>query len=88
VNRRGFLQSLGVAVVGYALSGQLSGIVPKTPRLRRPKPTLVTDGWTADTKHLLKKGDIFTIDGQYVVNPSGAHGSLRQFVVMDVIDGR
>lgn len=45
--------------------------------------TLVTDGWTAAASLRLKKGDIFTIQNVYSVNPVSKQstGDLRQFVV-------
>lgn len=45
--------------------------------------TLVTDGWTAAAAARLKKGDVFTIDGVYGVNPQSrlTTGELQQFVV-------
>lgn len=43
--------------------------------------SLITDGW--DSSVTLKKGDVFTIDGVYMVNPKtkAATGILQQFVV-------
>ncbi|MGH9667090.1 MAG: P22 phage major capsid protein family protein [Bryobacteraceae bacterium] len=45
--------------------------------------SLVTDGWTAAAASRLKKGNIFTIDGVYAVNPWTREtiGALRQFTV-------
>jgi hypothetical protein len=45
--------------------------------------SLVTDGWTGSVTGLLKKGDVFTIDGVYAVNPLTRQSTtkLRQFVV-------
>jgi hypothetical protein len=53
------------------------------------KQTLITDGWTASSA-VLKKGDVFTINGVYAVNPvpgEGATGKqqmpyLQQFTVL------
>lgn len=43
--------------------------------------SLVTDGW--DASATIKKGDVFTIDGVYMVNPKtkASTGVLQQFVV-------
>jgi len=45
--------------------------------------SLVTDGWTNDTTGILKAGDVFTIDGVYMVNTKtkAATSILQQFVV-------
>lgn len=45
--------------------------------------SLVTDGWTAAAANRLKRGDIFTIAGVFMVNPITKQvlGSLQQFVV-------
>ena len=45
--------------------------------------TLVTKGWTNSTTGILKKGDVFTIDGVYAVNPvtKAKLAFLKQFVV-------
>ncbi len=45
--------------------------------------SLVTDGWTAAAANRLRKGDVFTIDGVYAVNPDNkvSTGQLQQFVV-------
>lgn len=45
--------------------------------------TLATDGWTNSTTGILKKGDVFTIDGVFGVNPvtGQSTGKLQQFVV-------
>lgn len=45
--------------------------------------SLITDGWTASTTGVLKKGDIFTIAGVYAVNPISKEstGRLQTFVV-------
>lgn len=45
--------------------------------------SLVTDGWTAAAASRLKKGDIFTIAGVYMVNPQTKVqlNTLQQFVV-------
>lgn len=45
--------------------------------------SLATDGWTNDTTGILKKGDIFTISGVYMVNPVTKQvlPTLQQFVV-------
>jgi hypothetical protein len=37
VNRRGFLKRLGAAVAGYALAGELSGLLPKPPVVPIPE---------------------------------------------------
>lgn len=44
---------------------------------------LVVDGFTAAAALRLKKGDVFTVDGVFAVNPQSRQttGSLRQFVV-------
>lgn len=46
--------------------------------------TLVTDGWTASTTGIVKKGDVFTIDGVYAVNAvtKATLPYLREFVVV------
>jgi hypothetical protein len=45
--------------------------------------TLNTDGWTASTTGILKKGDVFTIAGVYAVNPvtKAVLPFLKQFAV-------
>jgi hypothetical protein len=45
--------------------------------------TLNTDGWTASTTGILKKGDVFTIAGVYAVNPvtKAVLPFLKEFVV-------
>lgn len=45
--------------------------------------SLVTDGWTASTTGILKKGDVFTIADVYAVNPvtKATLPFLKQFVV-------
>lgn len=45
--------------------------------------SLVTDGWTASAASRLKKGDVFTIDGVYMVNyqTKATLSTLQQFVV-------
>lgn len=45
--------------------------------------SLVTKGWTNSIAGILKKGDVFTIDGVYAVNPvtKATLAFLRQFVV-------
>jgi hypothetical protein len=47
--------------------------------------TLVTDGWTAGAASRLNKGDVFTIDGVYAVNPLTyqSTGQLQQFTVTE-----
>lgn len=47
------------------------------------KQTLLTDGWA--TSKALKAGQVFTIDGVYMVNPrtKQSTGILQQFVVME-----
>lgn len=44
---------------------------------------LVTDGWTAAAANRLKKGDVFTIDGVFKINPANQRstGQLMQFLV-------
>lgn len=50
--------------------------------------TLVTDGWTASTTGILKKGDVFTIAGVFRVHPETkvSTGVLQQFVVTNDVD--
>lgn len=50
--------------------------------------TLVTKGWTNSTTGILKKGDVFTIDGVYSINPQSyqSTGILQQFVVTEDAD--
>lgn len=45
--------------------------------------SLITDGWTAAAASRLKKGDVFTIAGVYMVNPQSRQstGKLQQFTV-------
>jgi hypothetical protein len=45
--------------------------------------TVATDGWGATITGLLKRGDVFTIDDVYMVNPQSrvSTGELQQFVV-------
>lgn len=45
--------------------------------------SLVTKGWTNSTTGILKKGDVFTIDGVYAVNPitKAVQSYLQPFVV-------
>lgn len=55
-----------------------------------PSQTLNTDGWTASTTGILKKGDVFTIAGVKAVNPVPGEGEtgktvmpyLQQFTVL------
>lgn len=46
--------------------------------------SLVTDGWSNSVTGVLKKGDIFTIDGVFAVNPVSKQstGRLQTFTVM------
>lgn len=37
MNRRSFFRRLGAAVAGYALSGQLSGLLPPPPQVVAPE---------------------------------------------------
>lgn len=75
MNRRGFLKSIGAAVVGVALSRALPGIAPAAPTLA--PPPVVGDG------PLLQRGDIFTVEGEFARHPlTGAFtGHLQRFVV-------
>ena len=61
--------------------GALGG-TPLTNGAGQTGASLITDGWTASTKVLLK-GDIFTLPGVYRVNPQSRQstGALQQFVV-------
>lgn len=45
--------------------------------------SLITDAWTSAAANRLKKGDVFTIQDVYAVNPQSRQstGQLRQFVV-------
>lgn len=60
MNRRGFLKRLGAAVAGYALSGQLAGLIPKPPAVIQ-----LADQVGAT----FKVGDVFTIKGIYRFDP-------------------
>ncbi|MTI10195.1 P22 phage major capsid protein family protein [Curvivirga aplysinae] len=50
--------------------------------------TLSTDGWDASTNGILNKGDVFTIEGVFAVNPvtKATLPFLRQFVVKSNAD--
>ena len=80
VNRRGFLQRIGAAVVGLTLARVLPGIAPVPPTLTTP-PGIYTAG-------ALQRGDVFTIAGRYAVNPVTlrATDQLKLFVVTSDVD--
>lgn len=75
----GMSQNIPVHTVG-ALGG-----VPVVDGAAQTGFTLATTGWTAAAAERLKKGDVFTIDGVYAVNPQNRQstGKLRQFVVTE-----
>lgn len=59
-----------------------------TPRVAGGNQTgssLLTDGWTAAAAARLNKGDVFTIEGVYMVNPQSRQSTatLQQFVVTE-----
>lgn len=64
------------------LVGPLGG-TPLVNGASQTGASLVTDGWTASAASRLKKGDIFTIAGVYMVNPQTkvTLNTLQQFVV-------
>jgi hypothetical protein len=64
------------------LVGPLGG-TPLVNGASQTGSSLVTDGWTAAAASRLKKGDIFTIAGVYMVNPQtkATLSKLQQFVV-------
>lgn len=62
------------------------GVATGTPKIvgdGQTGSTLSTDGWTNDTAGILRRGDVFTIDGVYSVNPATRQstGMLQHFVV-------
>lgn len=75
MNRRGFLQSIAAAALGLTLARTLPGIAGDAPSLSVP----VVDSAT------FAKGDVFTIDGVYAINPATGSdtGILQRFVVTE-----
>lgn len=64
------------------LVGPLGG-TPLVNGASQTGANLVTDGWTAAAASRLKKGDVFTIDGVYMVNyqTKATLSTLQQFLV-------
>lgn len=62
--------------------GPLGG-APQVAGASQTGSVLNTQGWTAAAGRRLNKGDVFTIDGVYMVNPQSRQstGQLQQFVV-------
>lgn len=81
LNRRAFLATLAAASTGVLLDPERLAWVPgKTVHFdiqRPPEP----DGWTRTVEGLLKKGDIFTIEGYFEKN-----GQPTRFVVTDIAE--
>lgn len=78
----GFKWSMDQNIVTHQV-GPLGGTPLVNGATAEGAATLVTDGWTASAAARLKKGDVFTIDGVFAVNPVSKQstGQLRQFVV-------
>lgn len=74
---------VGVATGTPAVNGGSQGVAYDAVKDTGTQ-SLVTDGWTASTTGILKKGDVFTIDGVFAVNPvtKATLPFLKQFVVM------
>lgn len=73
------------AVNGDQSASAPSGTVADTTSNLLTPFSLATDGWTASAAARLKKGDVFTIQGVYAVNPKNRQnvGRLQQFVVTE-----
>lgn len=78
MNRRAFIKAVGATAAATTVFG-----LPSLPSAPCAAPT-VTSGWTSGTFHA---GDVFTIAGQYAINPlTGAPTSyLQQFMVTDTV---
>lgn len=78
----GFKWSMDQNVVAHTV-GPLGGTPLINGATADGATSVVTDGWTASAAARLKKGDVFTIDGVFAVNPQSRQstGQLRQFVV-------
>lgn len=68
--------------VGTRTTGPLGG-TPAINGAGQSGSSLVTDGWTAAAALRLRRGDVFTIDGVFSVNPQNYNstGALMQFTV-------
>ena len=79
----GFKWSMDQNVVSHTV-GPLGGTPLVNGAPAQGATTLVTDGWSAAAAARLKKGDVFTIQNVYAVNPQSRQstGQLRQFVVL------
>lgn len=82
ITRRGFLKTLG-AVVGAAVVAPKIAATPAYPHINgagQTGNTLATSGWSVG--ETLQRGDVFTIEGVYSVNPvTGRPCGFKQFVV-------
>ena len=76
MNRREFLQSIGLAAAAVSFGGAEAVVANALPP---------TSGWATETLHV---GDVFTVAGRYAVNPvpRKSTGHLQQFVVTCVSD--
>lgn len=74
--------TVGVATGTPLVNGATQNVTYDTAKLTWTQ-TLNTDGWTNSTTGILKKGDVFTIAGVFMVNPKTkvSTGILQQFVV-------
>ncbi len=74
--------TVGVATGTPLVNGGTQGVTYDTVKDTGTQ-SLVTDGWTASTTGILKKGDVITIDGVFAVNPvtKATLPFLKQFVV-------
>ncbi len=77
----GFKFSMDQNVIAHTV-GPLGG-TPLVNGAGQTGSNLVTNGWTAAAASRLNKGDVFTIDNVFAVNPQTRQttGQLRQFVV-------
>lgn len=64
-------------------SGAYTAATPEVNGASQTGASLVTDGWAAGASNLTK-GDVFTIEGVFAVNPQNyaSTGALQQFVVL------
>lgn len=79
--RREFLKGLGIITGAAALSPAISLGESFCPAPKLPQPTITAESF-------LKKGDTFTIDGFYRINPVTGRPTkdLQTFVVSKVVD--
>lgn len=96
MNRRGFLRSVLTAAAGVTISSLIPDDperllwVPGAKTIFLPPDQKIVEPTILAGSRLLKKGDVFTIDGVFAINPAtGARTAhLQQFVVTsDVASG-